>query len=72
MNVDLFIKKMPQLVKELISREASANRRSINQEAIALLEEALVQRVGSSDRSSRSAESRLRDYLESREAMSRT
>ena len=40
MNVDLFIKKVPQVVKELISREATQNRRSINQEAIALLEEA--------------------------------
>ncbi len=46
MDVDLFIKKMPHVVKELISREAFENRRSINQEAIALLEEALVHRVG--------------------------
>ena len=45
MNVDLFIKKVPQVVKELISREATQNRRSINQEAIALLEEALLHRV---------------------------
>ena len=47
MDVDLFIKKLPHVVKELISREAFDNRRSINQEAIALLEEALIQRVGS-------------------------
>ena len=47
MDVDLFIKKMPHVVKELISREAFGNRRSINQEAIALLEEALLSRVGS-------------------------
>lgn len=46
MDVDLFIKKMPHVVKELISREAFENRRSINQEAIALLEEALINRVG--------------------------
>jgi hypothetical protein len=46
MSVDLFIKKIPDVVKELISREALDNRRSVNQEAIALLEEALVQRVG--------------------------
>lgn len=48
MDVDLFIKKMPHVVKELISREAFGNRRSINQEAIALLEEALLSRVGTS------------------------
>lgn len=47
MDVDLFIKKMPHVVKELISREAFDNRRSINQEAIALLEEALLSRVSS-------------------------
>jgi hypothetical protein len=46
MSVDLFIKKIPDVVKELISREAVDNRRSINQEAIALLEEALLQRAG--------------------------
>jgi Arc-like DNA binding domain len=45
-DVDLFIKKMPHVVKELISRQAFDNRRSINQEAIALLEEALLSRVG--------------------------
>lgn len=72
MNVDLFIKKMPQVVKELISREAIANRRSINQEAIALLEEALVQRVGSGERKNKSVESVLRDYVASGEIMSRS
>jgi hypothetical protein len=46
-DADLFIKKMPHVVKELISREAFDNRRSINQEAIALLEEALLSRGGS-------------------------
>lgn len=45
MNVDLFLKKVPQVVKDLIGREAASNRRSINQEAIALLEEALLVRV---------------------------
>lgn len=49
MDVDLFIKRMPQAIKDLISREAANNRRSVNQEAIALLEEALLQRVGSPD-----------------------
>jgi hypothetical protein len=55
MDVDLFIKKMPQAIKDLISREASNNRRSINQEAIALLEEALLRRVESPDHRRRSA-----------------
>lgn len=49
MTVDLFIKKVPVLVKELISREANDHRRSINQEAIALLEEALALRAGSTE-----------------------
>jgi plasmid stability protein len=47
MSVDLFIKNVPQVVKELISREAVDHRRSINQEAIALLEEALAFRTRS-------------------------
>jgi Arc-like DNA binding domain len=46
MNVDLFLKNVPSVVKELIGREAFENRRSVNQEAIALLEEALLHRVG--------------------------
>jgi hypothetical protein len=49
MTVDLFIKKIPLVVKELISREASDHRRSINQEAIALLEEALALRAGAAE-----------------------
>lgn len=63
MNVDLFIKKVPQVIKELISREAANNRRSINQEAIALLEEALVQRVGAIDRNKKSIQQLLEDYV---------
>ena len=46
MDVDLFLKKVPQVVKALIEREAAENRRSVNQEAIALLEEALLQFPG--------------------------
>ena len=46
MSVELFLKNVPSVVKELIAREAFENRRSVNQEAIALLEEALLQRVG--------------------------
>lgn len=49
MTEDLFIKKVPAVVKELIGREAARNHRSLNQEALALLEEALLQRVQSSD-----------------------
>ena len=45
MNDDLFIKRVPHVIKELIGREAELNHRSINQEAIALLEEALLHRV---------------------------
>ncbi|MCD6672664.1 MAG: Arc family DNA-binding protein [Burkholderiaceae bacterium] len=45
MECDLFIKKLPRDIKELIAREAQANRRSVNQEAIVLLEEALTRRA---------------------------
>lgn len=50
MECDLFIKRLPRDVKELIAREAEANRRSINQEAIVLLEEALVRRARFAER----------------------
>lgn len=65
MDVDLFIKKMPHVVKELISREAFDNRRSINQEAIALLEEALLQRVGAPGSKRKRMEALLEDYVDS-------
>lgn len=65
MDVDLFIKKMPQVVKELISREAFDNRRSVNQEAIALLEEALVHRVGSAGIKRKQIEALLVGYADS-------
>jgi Arc-like DNA binding domain len=45
LNDDLFIKRMPLVIKELIAHEAAQNHRSVNQEAIALLEEALLSRV---------------------------
>ncbi len=70
MDVDLFIKKMPQVVKELISREAFDNRRSVNQEAIALLEEALVHRVGSAGQRRKQIEAVLEGYAGSRSASS--
>jgi hypothetical protein len=44
-NEDLFVKRVPQVIKELVAREAARNHRSTNQEAIALLEEALLHRV---------------------------
>lgn len=62
MDVDLFIKKLPFVVKELISREAFDNRRSINQEAIALLEEALIQRVGAPIAKRKQMEALLEGY----------
>lgn len=65
MDVDLFIKKMPHIVKELISREAFDNRRSVNQEAIALLEEALLSRVGSSAPKRTQVEALLTGYADS-------
>lgn len=45
MSTELQLKKVPAIVKSLISREASIHRRSINQEAIVLLEEALLARA---------------------------
>lgn len=45
MSVELQLKKVPDTVKALITREASTHRRSINQEAIVLLEEALLARA---------------------------
>lgn len=65
MDVDLFIKKMPHVVKELISREAFDNRRSINQEAIALLEEALIRRVGAPVAKRKQMEALLEGYADS-------
>jgi hypothetical protein len=45
MSTELQLKKVPAIVKALITREASVHRRSINQEAIVLLEEALLARA---------------------------
>ncbi len=44
-TVELQLKKVPPRITSLISREAELHRRSINQEAIALLEEALLARA---------------------------
>jgi hypothetical protein len=64
-DVDLFIKKIPRVVKDLITREAFENRRSLNQEAIALLEEALLSRVSSVGGKRKQIEARLASYADS-------
>ena len=66
MDVDLFIKKMPSAVKKLIVREAFDNRRSVNQEAIALLEEALVHRVESTGKNRLQVEAMFERFAEMR------
>lgn len=62
MNDDLFIKRVPHVIKELIAREAAQNHRSVNQEAIALLEEALLHRVESNQTGRRGALATLTHY----------
>ena len=62
MNDDLFIKRMPLVIKELIAREAGQNHRSVNQEAIALLEEALLHRLESQHAHRRNALATLTSY----------
>lgn len=59
MDTDLFIKKLPGGVKELIARQAELHRRSVNQEAIVLLEEALAARL----RAARSPRHEVREIL---------
>ncbi len=44
-TAELQLKKVPSRIKSLIGSEALLHRRSINQEAIALLEEALLARA---------------------------
>jgi hypothetical protein len=62
MNDDLFVKKVPPVIKELIAREAAENHRSVNQETIALLEEALLRRVEVNHSRQRSAMAKLASY----------
>ncbi|MDE2081240.1 MAG: Arc family DNA-binding protein [Burkholderiales bacterium] len=62
MTSDLFIKSLPAVIKQLIAREAAENRRSVNQEAIALLEEALMQRIESHHLRRKSTLAALEDY----------
>ena len=62
MNDDLFIKRVPLVIKDLVAREAAKNHRSVNQEAIALLEEALLHRVEANHARRRSALATLASY----------
>lgn len=62
MSNDLFIKNIPTVIKELVTREAAEHRRSSNQEAIALLEEALLARIEARHMKRKSALSALEDY----------
>jgi len=62
LNDDLFIKRMPLVIKELIALQAGQNHRSVNQEAIALLEEALLHRLESQHANRRSALATLTSY----------
>ena len=58
----MFIKRRPLVIKELITREAAQNHRSVNQEAIALLEEALLHRVEAQHTHRRNALATLTSY----------
>lgn len=62
MTDDLFIKRVPHVIKKLIGREAELNHRSVNQETIALLEEALLHRVETTGAPRRSALQTLTSY----------
>ena len=62
MNDDLFIKRVPLVIKDLVAREAAQNHRSVNREAIALLEEALLHRVEANHARRRSALATLTSY----------
>ena len=69
MNDDLFIKRMPLVIKELIAREAALNHRSVNQEAIALLEEALLHRMETQSPQRRNVLATLSGYAAQATAM---
>ena len=49
MTTELQLKKIPATVTSLIAQEASRHRRSIEQEALLLLEEALLARAHARD-----------------------
>lgn len=62
MSNDLFVKNVPEVIKQLVTREATDNRRSINQEVIALLEEALLRRIDARSERPRAPLAALQDY----------
>lgn len=62
MSNDLFVKNVPEVIKQLVTREATDNRRSINQEVIALLEEALLRRIDGRVERPRAPLAALQDY----------
>ncbi len=64
MTTELQIKKVPMHIKSLIGREAGLHRRSINQETIVLLEEALLARARSQTPSRDDIDDILKRYAE--------
>lgn len=64
MTTELQLKKVPMHIKSLIGREAGLHRRSINQETIVLLEEALLARARSQTPSRDDIDDILRRYAE--------
>lgn len=62
MTTALQLKKVPSHIKSLIDREASLHRRSINQETIVLLEEALLARARLQKQSQEDVEDILKRY----------
>jgi len=61
---DLQLKKVPTHIQSLIDREAALHRRSINQETIVLLEEALLARARLQTQSQQNVEDILKRYAE--------
>lgn len=64
MIADLLLKNVPARLKSLISREAENHRRSINQEAIVLLEEALLTRAKNATANKDDIEAILQRYAQ--------
>ena len=62
MTAALQLKKVPSHIKSLIDREASLHRRSINQETIVLLEEALLARARQETTSQEDVQNILKRY----------
>ena len=62
MTTALQLKKVPTHIKSLIDREAGLHRRSINQETIVLLEEALLARARLQTQSQEDVDDILKRY----------